>query len=126
MKERGSGMTKLKWKNQIVKHCKAVGTYKSSFVPVIETLAEILEQRDLIREEFDESGARPVLIHTNKAGAENLSKNPLLVLWDEMNKSALAYWRDLGLTPAGLKRIDEQAVKVKKGNALAEALKELG
>lgn len=126
MKERGSQMTKLKWKNQIVKHCKAVGIYKDSFIPVIETLAEILEQRDLIREEFDESGARPVLIHTNKAGAENLSKNPLLVLWDEMNKSALAYWRDLGLTPAGLKRIDEQAVKVKKGNALAEALKELG
>ena len=126
MKERGSGMTKLKWKNQIVKHCKAVGTYKDSFVPVIETLAEILEQRDMIREDFEESGARSVVIHINKAGAENLSKNPLLALWDEMNKSALAYWRDLGLTPAGLKRIDEQAVKVKKGNALAEALKDLG
>lgn len=52
-------------------------------------------------------------------------KNPLLVLWDDLNKSALAYWRELGLTPAGLKRIDESAMKKKKKDSLAEALREI-
>lgn len=54
-----------------------------------------------------------------------MAKNPLLVMWDDLNKSALAYWRDLGLTPAGLKKIDEMSLKSKK-NPLVEALKELG
>ena len=71
------------------------------------------------------TGAQPVLEYTNKAGATNLSKNPLLVLWDELNKSALSFWRDLGLTPAGLRKIDETAMKQQKRNALAEVLSSL-
>lgn len=55
-----------------------------------------------------------------------MTKNPLLVLWDDLNKSALAYWRDLGLTPAGLKKIDETAVRRKKTSSLADAIKILG
>ena len=47
-------------------------------------------------------------------------------MWDDLSKTALAYWRDLGLTPAGLKRIDQTAMKEKKKNSLAEALKDLG
>ena len=42
-----------------------------------------------------------------------------------MNKTALQYWRDLGLTPAGLRRIDEKAMKPQRVNALAEAMKAL-
>lgn len=64
--------------------------------------------------------------YTNKGGATNMVENPLLALWDNLNKSALAYWRDLGLTPAGLKRIDDSAMKKKKKDSLAEALRELG
>jgi hypothetical protein len=55
-----------------------------------------------------------------------MTKNPLLVLWDDLNKSALAYWRDLGLTPSGLKKISADAMKPKKTSALAEALRDLG
>ena len=55
-----------------------------------------------------------------------MTKNPLLVMWDDLNKSALAYWRDLGLTPAGLKKIDETALKKQKKTGLSEILKELG
>lgn len=67
-----------------------------------------------------------MVTYINKAGAENMTKNPLLALWDDLNKSALAYWRDLGLTPAGLRKIDEQAMKQKKKSAMAEALSGLG
>lgn len=119
-------MTKLKWKKKIIEQCQAVGTYKDPFLPVIETLAATLEQRDKTKKEFEDAGAQSIIMYTNKAGATNCSKNPLLVLWDELNKSALAYWRDLGLTPAGLKKIDEKAMKPKKRSALAEALNSLG
>ncbi len=122
----GKPVKKESWKNKILDQCKEVGTYRKSFLPVIDTLAETLEQRDATRREFIESGAKSVVEYVNKFGATNYTKNPLLVLWDDLNKSALAYWRDLGLTPAGLKKIDESALKGKKQNELAKVLSELG
>ena len=67
-----------------------------------------------------------VVEHTNKNGSTYLEQNPALRLINELNRDALAYWRDLGLTPAGLKKIDEDALKKKKESALAAALRSLG
>lgn len=119
-------MKKADWKKKIIDQCKTVGTYQDAFLPAIETLAGILEQRDRTHAEFTSSGGKSVVTYINKFGAENMTKNPLLVLWDDLNKSALAYWRDLGLTPSGLKKINEAALKPKKTSALAEALRDLG
>jgi hypothetical protein len=44
----------------------------------------------------------------------------------DLNAQALTYWRDLGLTPSGLKKLDDQALKAKKRSSLAEALREIG
>lgn len=120
-------MTKQKWKNKIKKACVAAGTYQSYFDTVIETLAGILETRDKAQEKFEADGGEPVVIHTNKAGAENIVKNPALVVVMDCNTQALAYWRDLGLTPAGLKRLGEKGL-INKDNSggLAGALAELG
>lgn len=118
-------MDAKKWKTKITSQCKEVGTFRKAFCPAIDTLAQVLAQRDATREEFEESGGASVIEYTNKFGATNYTKNPLLVLWDDLNKSALSYWRDLGLTPAGLKKIDEAALKGKKQSTLAKALSEL-
>lgn len=120
-------MTKQRWKNKIKKACVAAGTYQSYFDNVIETLAGILETRDRAQEKYEAEGGEPVVIHTNKAGAENIVKNPALVVVMDCNTQALAYWRDLGLTPAGLKRLGEKGL-VNKDNSggLAGALAELG
>lgn len=119
-------MDAKKWRKRIKDDTQAVGTYRPAFDSVIETLADILARRDQIREAFEESGEPPVVEHTNKGGSTNLEQNPAIRLINDLNRDALAYWRDLGLTPAGLKRIDEKAMQKKKGNALAEALRELG
>lgn len=119
-------MKKATWKKRITEACKAAGTYKPYFDHVIDTLAGIMEQRDEAQRLFEDSGGRTVVLHTNKASAANIVKNPALVVVMELNAQALAYWRDLGLTPAGLKKIDEAAMKGKKRSALAEALSELG
>lgn len=118
-------MTEKKWKETIKAKCIEVGTYKPAFDPVIESLASILAQRDKTKKEFKDSGGKSVIRYTNKAGAENMIKNPLLTLWDDLNKSALAYWRDLGLTPAGLKKLNEKAMKPTKQSPLEKALKDL-
>ena len=119
-------MKESAWKKKIIKQTKDVGTYNEAFLPIIGTLAKILEQRDSIYEKYIEEGCRPLVEYTNKNGSTNKTKNPLIIMWDDLNKSALSYWRDLGLTPAGLKKIDEQALKAKKISPLAKALMELG
>ena len=119
-------MTAKKWENRIKEATIAAGTYRSFFDPVISTLAGILERRDLAEKLFAQEGGVVIVEHTNKGGATNKEQNPVLRLINDLNRDALAYWRDLGLTPAGLKRINEKAMDKKKSNPLAEALKDLG
>lgn len=114
------------WKKTIVENCQAAGTYRAFFEPVIETLATILERRDEAEKQFKNSGKQIIVEHTNKGGSTNMEQNPTLRLINDLNRDALQYWRDLGLTPAGLKKIDEEAMsKPRKGNALTEALSSL-
>lgn len=118
-------MDKKEWANNIGDAMKAAGTYQDYFSSVIETLASILERRDQAQEDFERTGGNVIVRHTNKAGATNLEQNPILRLVNDLNRDALAYWRDLGLTPAGLKRINENALQKKTGSALGEVLKSL-
>lgn len=105
-------MKKTAWKRKIKAACVAAGTYQPCFDTVIDTLAYILESRDNAEATFQQTGGNVLVIHTNKGGNENIVQNPALRLVNDLNRDALAYWRDLGLTPAGLKRIDEKAVKI--------------
>lgn len=118
--------SKKKWIEAITQDCKTLGVYKPAFDPAIEMLADVMVQRDKTWTEFEESGGKSMIPYTNKNGSENLVKNPLLIMWNELTKTALAYRRELGLTPAGLKKLDEKAMKSKKRSPLAEALRDLG
>lgn len=118
-------MTQKQWKNRIKKAARDAGTYQPFFDSVIDTLAGILARRDEARVMFEESGGAVLIKHTNKGGATNIEQNPALRLINDLDRDALAYWRDLGLTPAGLKRIDEQRLRPVKVSPLAAALKEL-
>lgn len=121
-----TGVDKSAWVERITASALSAGTYRPYFDDVIDTLADILERRDAARALFDESGGNIIVGHTNKAGATNNEQNPILRLLNDLNRDALAYWRELGLTPAGLRRIDEQSMKQRKKSALGEALKGLG
>lgn len=119
-------MKKKTWKAKIKSACIEAGTYRPFFDCVIDTLAEILERRDMAAEMFQKTGGNVVVKHTNKGGSTNIEQNPTLRLVNELNRDALAYWRDLGLTPAGLKRINEDGMKKAKASPLAEALRAIG
>ena len=118
-------MTKRQWKNRIIEASKEAGTYENHFIHCIDTLAEILEKRDEVEEVY-KADPQPIILHENKGGGVNPTKNPALVMWDDLNKSALNYWRDLGLTPAGLKRLKGDNVDTSAESPLVKAIKELG
>lgn len=117
-------VAKTSWKTIITKQMSALNIKTEPYKPVIATLCDILEQRDAVYAQYIDEGAQPVREYTNKAGATNLTKNPLLILWDDLNKSALAYWRDLGLTPSSYKKLAAETQPEKK-SALTEALSKL-
>ena len=119
-------MKKKTWKSRIKSACTAAGTYRPFFDPVIDTLAGILEKRDAAEESYQRSGGNAMIRHTNKAGAVNVELNPALRLVNDLNRDALTYWRDLGLTPAGLRKIDEAEMRPQKRNGLADILADFG
>ena len=118
-------MTKAEWKKKIQAACVEAGTYKPFFDTIIDDLAQIMEIRDAALAQFVASGNSPVVQHTNKGGHTNLVKNPALAVINEQNQQALAYWRDLGLTPKGYKNLTGEAVDEKKGGTLEAMLKKL-
>lgn len=118
-------MNKTEWKSKIEESCKSAGTYKQYFDSVIDTLADIMEMRDNAMTDFQESGGQTFIDIETREGPSK-KKNPAVAVVMDLNAQALAYWRDLGLTPSGLKKINEEAMKGRKRSALADALKELG
>lgn len=116
-------MTKNKWKLLILAQMAALHVQNDAYISVVEALAGILEQRDKTFREFKDSGGRSVIEYTNKGGSTNMTKNPLLVLWDDLNKSALAYWRELGMTPSSFKKMTGGTLVEEKESGLVAALK---
>ena len=120
-------MTAEQWKKKITKDCKAVNTYRPQFDAVIDTLAGILEKRDNAEELFTKTGSNILVKHTNKAGAVNIEQNPTIRLINDLNRDAMQYWKELGLTAASLKKINEAAIKGSSGlSVLDKALMKLG
>ena len=93
------------WVEVIQNQCKQNGTMREGFIPVVKTLALILERRDLVYEQFIEEGEHILVDRKSDRGSVNKAKNPLYVAWHELNTLALRYWRELGCTAKGLSSI---------------------
>ena len=88
--------------------------------------ADILERRDAVYSEWGAMGFPSMFERVSDRGAVNAAKHPLLQVWQDLNKQALEHWKELGLTPQALKKIDETKPAEKAGSALVEALRSLG
>lgn len=109
------------WKTKIRKNICSLTDKKKEYEPLIDTLADILQERDRVFGKYLDEGAQPVVKYTNKGGSTNTVKNPMLIIWDELNKTALAYWRELGLTPSAYKKMCGEPPQKKKAG-LSEIL----
>ena len=118
-------MTRSEWNKKLKRLCRQAGTYEPYFDEIIDQLAQILDVRDKAVEQFHESHDKPVVVYTNKGGYKNLRKNPALQMMNECNQQALAYWRDLGLTPAGYKKLNKGDIGERKTSAFENMLSKL-
>ena len=83
-----------------------------AFMTAINTLSEILEQRDNVYKQYVAEGSQPIIIKTLDRGNQTPAKNPLLMVWQDLNTQALAYMDSLGLTARGLRKIiDKRDIK---------------
>ena len=111
--------------NEIRAACQGLGTYREEFDPAIWALAKVEEERDSAWEEFEAEGGIRIVTTVNKAGAEYRQQNPSYTVWLNLVAESRSQRRELGLTPAGLKKLREDAMKAPKKSALAEALAKL-
>ena len=118
-------MTARQWKRQIVQQCTELGTYQESFTGAVSALADLLERRDEAYEQFKAEGCQTTVERVSDRGAVNQVVNPLLKLWQDLNRDALAYWRDLGLTPAGFKRLNLETAQAKSQGGLESLLQKM-
>ena len=114
-----------RYKNQIIYKMKQVGTYNASFMYTINTLAKVLADYEETINLYERTGRQKIVKHTNKSGATNIIKNPLYQAIEKQRDDIIAYSRELGLTPAGLKRIKDKDNTSKKESRLERVLHEL-
>lgn len=107
-------MTAAEWREKLTEQLNFDREYIPSFQTTIQILSEILEERDRVYACYVQNGAEPVTEFTSDRGAVNMKPNPLLKQWQDLNTSALSYLRDLGLTAAGLRKLQGQLQKEEK------------
>lgn len=112
------------YKRDIVRMMKKVGTYNKSFDITIETFAKLLFDYKETMAMFEKTGGNVVISHTNKNGATNIVKNPLYQSIEKMRSDIIIYARELGLTPTGLKKLNQE-LQEQKESPLDEILMKL-
>lgn len=122
-----SGMTPEEYREDIIAKMKEVNTYNDSFEHIIKVLAKTLADYEVANENFKKTGGHIIIKHTNKTGATNLVKNPIYLAIEKMRDDILSYSRELGLTPAGLARLNDELKTNTKGkkSRLSKVLQEM-
>jgi phage terminase small subunit len=87
-----------------------VGTYRPAFDVALQSAADVLEKRDAALREFVDSGGDACVEYVSDRGSVNVKKNPRLQIWMDLNNQAFSFCRDLGLTPSGLKKLNDEAL----------------
>lgn len=114
-----------KYKASTINKMKQIGTYKVEFEAIIDKYCDLLIRYDNAVEAFKNSGGDLIVEHTNKAGATNQTKNPYYQIIENLDSTIVKYSAELGLTPAGLKKINDKSMFAKKESVLEKALSKL-
>lgn len=118
-----------KYRIDIEDKMRALSIYRPEFEHAVNVLARTLYDYDQMQSDFRASGGKLLVEYTNKAGATNAVKNPAYLAVETLRQDILAYSKELGLTPAALKKIDEDAFKKgekKKGLAAILSFEDAG
>ena len=111
--------TEKGYREKIRKQCLALGTYKPEFEDVIMRLAEYRMRQRQLRDLYRQHGSAPIV---SAPGSSIAVKNPILEEMDRVDKLALELERELGMTPAALRKLNEAALARQEADPLAAAL----
>lgn len=114
------------YKTELEEQMKALGTYKEEFDIIIDTTAKLLADYEDAVSKFKKSGGNIIIKHTNKAKETNAVKNPFYLAIETMRGQIIKYLNELGLTPAGLKKINDKELNKKSESSIAKVLKQIG
>lgn len=116
-----------KLREATIERMKALGTWREQFTPAVEMYAKMKRLLERLEDEFDEGDCQVVEEYTNKAGATNMRKTALYSAIAELRRDVSSQEDRLGLSPAGMKRINEAEMKKRKAaSKLDSALERLG
>ena len=116
-------MTERQYLYDIKRKCRALDVWREEFERTVKRLAKIYTRIDAVEKLFEESGGAFVVKHTNNKGNSNAARNPYIAELDILYEQALTYERELGLTVAALKKINETALKTRESSPMAGVLK---
>lgn len=102
------------------KGMKVLGVYKEEFEPVIRIYGQLRHQYDQLTERFEKSD-----FNYSEETAQGSKKHPIVTTLESLRKDILSYASQLGLTPAGLKRINDESMKPKRTSSLGDTLRKL-
>ena len=113
-----------KTEHQTKQNMIALGVYKPEFEITISIYAGLIDQYTALEKEFRKSKFTVV----EKTGySDNAKKAPIVATLESLRKDILQYSNALGLTPSGLKKInDEMKHEKKKESKLEMALNNFG
>lgn len=103
-----------RYKRLIKERMTALKIYKPQYAALIDRTARLYVKLDELEKEYDKAGRERFVEYTNKAGATNLVPNPYLKAIEDVYAELLAHERELGLTPAALRKIGEVAAPPQK------------
>lgn len=105
-----------------VEALKALKTYRVEFTPLICRYSEMRVQLEILMQQWYGLGCAITEPYTNKAGATNQRKTALYQSIEELRRELFDVENALGMTPVGIKRINQAALKGKTASKLEEAL----
>jgi len=91
-------------RKQTIKHMKSLNTYKKEFDQIIDIYAGLVYQYQLFEQQFIDSGYQITEEHTNKVGATNQRKVPILTAMECLRKDIATYSDRLQLNAKALKQ----------------------
>ena len=96
-----------------------LGLWKPEYLITVEICAGLMDQYDAINAAWIKSGMNP-LEYTDSGS----KKSGIVTTLESLRKDILAYQKELGLTPAAMKRIDQQN-NLPESNVLADVLRKM-
>ena len=101
---------------------KKLSTYRSQFDPAIRTYSEMMIQLEILTQRWTEGGCDIVEEYTTRTGAINTRKSTLYGAIEAIRRDIRAREDALGLTPYGLRKINDEMKKKEKQGGLADVL----